>query len=84
MGPPLPAPTAGPSRAGTVRPDDRSRANDERSWATRTTSRRVRSGPPSSSTSARIDATDRDLCFPRNEGMAQNPQLRSQPSATLT
>ena len=39
---------------------------------------------PSSSTSARIEAVERDRCLPRNEGMAQKPQLRSHPSATLT
>jgi len=31
-----------------------------------------------------MEATDRDRCLPRNEGMAQKPQLRSQPSATFT
>ena len=76
-------PTAGPSMRGSVRPVDRSRANEERSWATSTTSANVPSDPPSWSTSARIDSVERERCLPRKEGMAQNPQLRSQPSATL-
>src|SRR5580704_7183766 len=76
-------PVAGPSRRGSVLPPDRSRANEDRSWATSTTSRRVPSGPPSWSTSARIEAVVRDRCLPRNEGMAQKPQFLSHPSATL-
>ena len=32
----------------------------------------------------RIDAIDRLRCGPRNDGMAQNPHVRSQPSAILT
>ena len=35
-------------------------------------------------TSPRIDSCERDRCRPRNEGMAQNPHFRSQPSATFT
>ena len=31
-----------------------------------------------------IDCTSRLRCGPRNEGMAQNPQVRSQPSAIFT
>ena len=77
-------PMAGPSIRGTVRPVDRSNANEDRSWATSTTSARVPAEAPSWSTSSRMDATDRDRCLPRKEGMAQKPQLRSQPSATFT
>ena len=39
---------------------------------------------PSVSTSARMLAIKRERCLPRKDGIAQNPHLRSQPSATFT
>ena len=38
----------------------------------------------SCSTSVRIEATSRLRCGPRNDGIAQNPHVRSQPSAIFT
>ena len=39
---------------------------------------------PEPSISSRIEASGLERCFPRNDGIAQNPQRRSQPSATFT
>ena len=52
---------------------------DARSCATRTIS-----WAPSWSTSARIESGVRLRCGPRNDGIAQNPHVRSQPSAIFT
>ena len=57
----------------------RSLPYDARSCATSTISR-----APSSSTSRRIESTSRLRCGPRNDGIAQNPHERSQPSAIFT
>ena len=57
----------------------RSLPYEARSWAISTISR-----ASSDSTSARIDDTSRLRWGPRNEGIAQNPHDRSQPSAIFT
>ena len=44
----------------------------------------VAPGAPSASTSASTSSGERERCLPRNDGMAQKPQMRSQPSATFT
>ena len=53
-----------------------------RSWAMRT----ISFAPPSTSAraSVRISFVERDRWSPRNVGIAQNPQRRSQPSAIFT
>ena len=65
------------TRSGALR----SSPHEARSCATRTTSW---TPSPSSSTSPMTTSSGRDLWRPRNEGMAQKPQRRSHPSATLT
>ena len=67
---------------------DRARRRARRAGPCRTTrgpGRRARSrGRRAGRPRARIDATSRLRCGPRNVGMAQNPHERSQPSAIFT
>ena len=64
------------------------RARRRRARTRRGPGRRARSRatPPSTRarTSASIDSGVRERCLPRNDGMAQKAQARSQPSATFT
>jgi hypothetical protein len=71
---------------------ERSRPYDARSCATSTISRTGGAAAPdgvvppanSDSTSDMISSAWRERCLPRKDGMAQNPQMRSHPSATFT